>query len=90
MILKAENLSFSYGSKPVLKDISFELSSGEIVGVFGINGAGKTTLLKLIADLLVRDTGSPTLDGTDPLADGIKYRRTLGYLSRSVRRSTTI
>jgi len=49
--------------KPVLKDISFSVERGEIVGVVGRNGAGKSTLLKLIAGTLSPSSGSVFLDG---------------------------
>lgn len=51
-ILELENVSFSYHNTPVLSNISFEVNSGEFIGVIGPNGGGKTTLLKLILGFL--------------------------------------
>ncbi|ADV47084.1 ABC transporter ATP-binding protein [Nitratifractor salsuginis] len=55
--LKLENVSFSFGYKKILKDISFELNEGEVLSVVGPSGGGKTTLLRLCAGLLDRQEG---------------------------------
>jgi zinc transport system ATP-binding protein len=58
-ILKADNICFSYenSSELILQNISFELLSGESLGILGPNGGGKSTLIKLIAGLLVPSSG---------------------------------
>ena len=61
-MLKVENVSKYLGSFR-LKDISFELPDGYILGVIGENCAGKTTLLRLLAGLYTEDEGSVELDG---------------------------
>ena len=48
-VLEVRNLSKSYGKKEVLKDISFSLERGKVMGILGPNGEGKTTLLNTIA-----------------------------------------
>ncbi|MBI2341400.1 MAG: ABC transporter ATP-binding protein, partial [Deltaproteobacteria bacterium] len=45
-ILSADNISFSYGKMPVLRDISLAVQAGEWIGLLGPNGSGKTTLIK--------------------------------------------
>ena len=55
--LKVENISFSFGYKKILKDISFELNQGEVLSIVGPSGGGKTTLLRLCAGLLDRQEG---------------------------------
>ncbi len=51
-LIKLERISFGYNSKPVLKDLSLEIYSGTITGLYGRNGSGKTTLARIIAGLL--------------------------------------
>jgi subfamily B ATP-binding cassette protein MsbA len=60
-----ENVSFSYGSEPTLKDINFEVRPGETVALVGHSGAGKTTLVSLLLKLYVPRSGKITLDGVD-------------------------
>ncbi|MGI6014308.1 MAG: ABC transporter ATP-binding protein [Oscillospiraceae bacterium] len=64
MLLKADNISFGYEKgKPILKNISFQIESGEIVGVTAPSGFGKSTLAKLLSGYLKPDSGAVTLDG---------------------------
>ncbi len=56
--LKVENLTFSFGYKTILEDISFEIHEGEVLSIVGPSGGGKTTLLRLCAGLLDRQEGS--------------------------------
>jgi ABC-type multidrug transport system fused ATPase/permease subunit len=60
-----ENVSFSYGAAPVLRDVSLRVAPGERVALVGHTGAGKTTLLKLLARLYEFEQGSIRLDGVD-------------------------
>ena len=62
-ILAANHLSKSYGKRPVVKDVSFSVSQGEVVGLLGPNGAGKTTLFASIAGFLKPDGGDVQLNG---------------------------
>ena len=64
-MIKVSGLSFSYGSKEVLHDISFEAVPGELLCVLGHNGAGKTTLFRCMLGLLKAGSGSVLIDGTD-------------------------
>ncbi len=61
-MIKTENISFFYGKKQVLKDISLEFEKGKLYAVIGPNGSGKTTLLHLLARLH-KPIGTLTLDG---------------------------
>ena len=64
-VLQVKNVSKKYGKKSILNDISFELQTGDIVGLVGSNGAGKTTTLKLISSLVSIDQGQILINGFD-------------------------
>lgn len=83
-MIEVRNLAFAYGSRQVLRDVSFVASPGEVVSVVGDNGAGKTTLLRILATLAVPDAGMVLTDGQDAFARPLKYRRQLGYLPERV------
>jgi ABC-2 type transport system ATP-binding protein len=63
-----------------LRDVTFDVAPGEIVGLVGPNGAGKTTLLKIISTLLEPTTGSVTIDGVDVIAEPRQAREKIGLV----------
>lgn len=65
MSVQIENLSFSYGTEPVLNGVSFTARDGELMAVLGPNGVGKSTLFKCILGLLKGYTGRAVINGTD-------------------------
>lgn len=79
-MLKIDHLVGGYVNIPVLKDVSFEVSSGEVVGLIGLNGAGKSTTISEIIGLLQPYQGSVTLDGLQLLENPESYRRKIGYI----------
>lgn len=80
MSLSIKNLTGGYGPVPVLKDISFEVNQGELVGLIGLNGAGKSTTIKNIIGLLTPQKGSIQLDEKTLKADPEAYRKKIGYI----------
>lgn len=64
-VLKCENLNKSFGKKKILKDVSFTIKKGDILGFIGPNGSGKTTTIKLILGLNSIDSGNVTINGFD-------------------------
>ena len=64
-IISAENINFSYASKPVMERVSFTIDEAQIVAIIGPNGSGKTTLLKIINGTLFPNTGQMLIDGKD-------------------------
>ena len=64
-ILKCENLHKSFRKKEILKGVSLEVSSGDILGFIGPNGAGKTTTIKLILGLQSIGSGTVTINDYD-------------------------
>ena len=65
MSIEVRNLSFSYGSRPVLHDISFSVEKGEFLSILGPNGVGKSTLFRCVLGLLSGYTGQFLVDGVD-------------------------
>lgn len=63
-MIQVENLSFSYGSHPILQNVSFTLEQGECVAVLGNNGAGKSTLISCISRLRKPSSGNVLIDGS--------------------------
>jgi ABC-2 type transport system ATP-binding protein len=80
MSIKIENLTKYYGKFLAVKDISFEVKTGEIVGFLGPNGAGKTTTMKLITTYLSQNSGKIFVDGIDTETDALAVRKKIGYL----------
>ncbi len=74
-VLEARNLCFSYErGKPIVKDISFSITQGEMISIVGTNGAGKSTLASLICGFIQPDSGTILLDGKDIAPLSIKQR----------------
>lgn len=63
MLLKIDNLDFLYQSSKVLDEVTFEVKSGEFLGIMGPNGSGKTTLLRCISNVLSPQVGTVFIDG---------------------------
>jgi len=76
--LSAQSLSKSFGSRHAVKNISVDISNGEIVGLLGPNGAGKTTSFYMIVGLIPVDTGTIFLDQQELTRDPIHKRAQLG------------
>lgn len=81
LMLEVKSLAFSYGNKPVFKNVSFSLKKGEIMCILGPNGAGKSTLIKCIAGILKPATGSVYIQGKDTASLGVRgIARHIGYV----------
>ena len=76
--LKATGLAKSYKSRQVVRDLSLELASGEVVGLLGPNGAGKTTAFYMIVGLVPCDAGRIYVDDTDVTLLPMHRRAQLG------------
>jgi lipopolysaccharide export system ATP-binding protein len=76
--LSAKNLSKKFKSRQVVKDISFAIESGEVVGLLGPNGAGKTTAFYMVVGLIRSDKGHVILNGEDVTALPMHQRARLG------------
>jgi len=79
-IIEASGISKKFGDTQALKDISFEVSEGEIFGFIGPDGAGKTTLFRIIATLLIPDKGNMKVMGLDSVSGYRELRKNIGYM----------
>jgi lipopolysaccharide export system ATP-binding protein len=92
--LRTHNLTKSYGGRTVVRGVSLDVASGEVVGLLGPNGAGKTTTFYMTVGLTPPDSGRVELDGHDVTDDPmyIRARKGIGYLPQepSIFRGLTV
>lgn len=79
-MITVQNLSKRYDTKPVINDLSFKISKGEIVGLLGPNGAGKTTTLKMLSGVLPPTKGSIEIDGYNVWQQDSTVKKRIGFL----------
>jgi len=78
-MIHAESLSRKYAGQYAVRDLSFEVRRGEVMGLLGPNGAGKSTTMKMLTCYLPPSSGQATVAGV-PLERAIEVRRKIGYL----------
>jgi len=80
--LRVSHLAKAYGKRQIVRDLTLELSSGEVVGLLGPNGAGKTTAFYMIVGHVAADAGRIELDGRDLTVEAmhVRARAGIGYL----------
>lgn len=89
-MIHADQLSKEFGRFQAVKNASFQIEKGEIVGFLGPNGAGKTTTLRMLTGYLPPTSGTATIAGFDIVKNPLEARKHLGYLPEpraSLRRS---
>ncbi len=79
-MISIRNLSKRFGTLVALDSVNIELGAGELFGFIGPNGAGKSTAMKILAGLLVQDSGEALVCGLDPRRDPDKVKRVIGYM----------
>ena len=87
-MVNVKNISFSYGknTKPILKDVSFDIDDGLCTAILGVNGAGKSTLLKCIDKILQAREGAVLVDGKNVFAmGGNEMARNIAYVAQDAR-----
>ncbi|MBW5398253.1 ABC transporter ATP-binding protein [Brachyspira pilosicoli] len=82
-MISVKNLTKYYDDFQALKGISFEIKSGEIVGILGPNGAGKSTTLRILTSYLSPTSGDAIIDGKSILDKDIEIKKIIGYLPES-------
>ncbi len=83
-MIEVRNLSKSFGPLQAVKDLSFDVKEGEVVGFLGPNGAGKSTTIKMLTGFLNPDQGSATIAGMDIAKDMLPIRKRIGYMPQDV------
>jgi len=83
-LISVSKLTKRYGELVAVKDLSFEVGKGEVVGFLGPNGAGKSTTLRIIAGFLGQTSGEVEVCGHDVALDSIEARRNIGYMPEAV------
>src|SRR5438067_4410419 len=79
-MIHVQNLTKYYGDYPAVRDVSFTIPKGQIVGFLGPNGAGKSTTMRILAGYLAATSGSATIDGIDVFWNSVAVRRRIGYM----------
>lgn len=80
MSISISNITKKYGSQIAVNDVSFEISSGEVIGFIGPNGAGKSTLMKILTGYIGADSGKAVVAGYDVTKDPLEVKKSTGYL----------
>ncbi|MEZ7941074.1 MAG: gliding motility-associated ABC transporter ATP-binding subunit GldA [Flavobacteriales bacterium] len=80
MSIEAKGVSKYYGKQKALDEVSFKISSGEIVGFLGPNGAGKSTMMKIITGYFPPNEGDIYVIGLDAVENSLEVRKKVGYL----------
>lgn len=84
MSIEVKNLSFSYGERQILFDISFKAEKGEFLSILGPNGVGKSTLFRCVLGLLSGYTGQVVVDGQDARSLSVRESaRRIAYIPQS-------
>lgn len=78
--IQVHHISKSYGPVQAVRDVRFDVKKGEIFGLIGPDGAGKTTLFRLLATLLLPDSGSASVAGLDCVKEYKQIRQIIGYM----------
>src|SRR4051794_5088872 len=79
-MIQVERLTKYYGAHAAIRDLTFSIERGEVIGFLGLNGAGKTTTLKILGCVLLPSSGKVAIDGVDIEKDPHAIRKRIGFL----------
>ncbi|MFI5289409.1 MAG: ABC transporter ATP-binding protein [Polyangia bacterium] len=79
-MIQVEGLTKYYGAQAAIRDLTFNIERGEVIGFLGLNGAGKSTTLKVLGCVLLPTSGQVTIEGLDVVRDPHEIRKRIGFL----------
>ena len=83
-IVKVQGLQKKFGKFQALRDVSFTIKSGEVVGFIGPNGAGKSTTIRALLGIINRDAGIAEIFGKDVWKDSLEIHKRISYVPGDV------
>lgn len=83
-MIEAEGLTKFYGPLAAIRDVTFQVDKGEVVGFLGPNGAGKSTTIRILTCFMPPTVGTARIDGLDCFERSLEVRRKVGYLPENV------
>src|SRR5467141_5225576 len=83
-MIEVQNLTKQYGAFTAIRDVTFNVAPGQIVGFLGPNGAGKSTAMRILACFMPASSGAARVAGYDVFRESMEVRRRIGYLPESV------
>jgi ABC-2 type transport system ATP-binding protein len=83
-MIKVENLTKRYAGQTAIRDLTFEVGAGEIMGFLGPNGAGKTTTMRILSSFMPPTSGRASIAGFDIFSQSLQARSHLGYMPENV------
>jgi len=83
-MIEVQKLSKTYADKTAVRDVTFSVAAGEILGFLGPNGAGKTTTMRILAGYMPATSGRATVAGYDVFSQSLEVRKRIGYLPETV------
>jgi ABC-2 type transport system ATP-binding protein len=82
LAIRARGLTRRFGAFTAVRDVSFDVGTGEVFGFLGANGAGKTTAMRMLVGVLAPTAGEATVAGRDVRTDPDGVRRRIGYMAQ--------
>jgi ABC-2 type transport system ATP-binding protein len=79
-MIQVEGLTKYYGAHAAIRDLTFNIERGEVIGFLGLNGAGKSTTLRVLGCVLLPTAGRVLIDGFDVVRDPHEIRKKIGFL----------
>lgn len=80
LVIHVSNLTKYYGDYAAVRDVSFDVQAGQVVGFLGPNGAGKSTTMRILTGYLTATSGQASIDGIDVFWNPVEVRRRIGYM----------